>query len=33
LFDQLGWLACVAGVGAALALAAALVTRLSLTSN
>jgi predicted MFS family arabinose efflux permease len=33
LFDQFGWLACVAGVSAALALASALVTRLSLTSD
>ena len=33
LFDHFGWLACVAGVGAALALAAALVAKLSLASN
>src|SRR6516164_9270332 len=33
LFDQLGWLACVAGVGAALALAAALVAKLRLASD
>jgi MFS transporter, YNFM family, putative membrane transport protein len=33
LFDRLGWTACVAGVGAALALASALVARLRIASD
>jgi hypothetical protein len=33
LFDRLGWLACVAGVGAALAAASALAAKLRLASN
>jgi predicted MFS family arabinose efflux permease len=33
LFDRLGWIACVAGVGAALALASALVARLQIASD
>jgi hypothetical protein len=30
LFDRLGWIACVAGVGASLALAALLTARLTI---
>jgi len=33
LFDRFGWTACVAGVGAALAMAAVLTTQLKLPSN
>jgi predicted MFS family arabinose efflux permease len=33
LFDRFGWTACVAGVGAALAMAAVLTTQLILPSN
>jgi len=33
LFDRFGWVACVAGVGASLAIAAMLTTQLKLPSN